>query len=640
MNITQKILQEHLVKGEMTRGERIAIRIDQTLTQDATGTMAYLQFESLELERVKIPLAISYIDHNTNQLDFKNPDDHEFLKTTAARYGAYFSKAGNGICHQVNLERFGRPGRTLLGADSHTPTGGGIGMAAIGAGGLDITLAMAGEPFFLTMPGIVRVNLTGTLPPWVTAKDVILEILRRETVKGGVGCIYEYSGKGVNSLSVPERATITNMGAEMGATTSIFPSDEQTLAFLRAQGREDVWIALQADEDAEYDREIHVDLSSLEPLAACPHSPDRVRPVRELADEGLKVHQVAIGSCTNSSYKDMTTVARILKGKKVHPECSAAIAPGSRQVLNMLAAEGSLTDMIAAGFRIMENACGACVGMGFAPPSDSVSFRTFNRNFLGRSGTRSAGTYLVSPEVAAIAAIEGRAVDPRPYGEYPQVNMPEQFLVDDSMLLAPPENGAEIATVRGPNIKPLPKSPPFPDVLECAVLLKVGDHITTDDIMPAGRYLSLRSNVPEYAKHVFEDIDPTFHNRAMAARIRGGGIIIGGENYGQGSAREHAALCPMYLGIKAVLVKSFARIHQANLINFGILPLTFTQTGDYERISREDSIRLDLTDLEANTLTLRNETQQLDIPVTHPLAGEEVDIIRSGGKLAYIMRNA
>ena len=636
MNLTKKILQNHAVTGEMKRGERIGIRIDQTLTQDATGTMAYLQFETLGLDRVKVPLAVSYVDHNTNQLDFKNPDDHDFLRTAAARYGAYFSKPGNGICHQVNLERFGKPGSTLLGADSHTPTGGGIGMLAIGAGGLDITLAMAGKPFSLTMPGIVKVHLTGKLPSWVTAKDVILELLRRESVKGGVGWIYEYGGEGVETLSVPERATITNMGAELGATSSIFPSDEVTRTFLKTQGREHVWAELRADPGASYDREIHLDLSLLEPLAACPHMPDQVRSVRKLEAEGLKVDQVAIGSCTNSSYKDLMTVAQIFKGKKIHQNCSVAIAPGSRQVLNMVAEAGGLTDMIAAGARIMESACGFCVGMNFAPPTDSVSFRTINRNFLGRCGTKTAGVYLVSPEIAAIAALEGRAIDPRIYGECPQVEIPETCLIDDSMLLAPPEDGRAVGIIRGPNIKPLPLSTPLAETIQSRVLLKTGDNITTDDIMPAGRYLSLRSNVPEYAKHVFEGIDDTFYERAMQERENGGGIVIGGENYGQGSAREHAALCPMYLGIQAVLVKSFARIHLANLINFGILPLTFVNPDDYHKIEQGDVLRISTEGLDTNSLVVSNETKHLDIAVIHSLIGEDIEIIKAGGKLAYV----
>ena len=637
MNLTQKLIHAHLVRGKMQRGEKIAIRIDQTLTQDATGTMAFLEFETLGLDRIKVPLAVSYVDHNTNQLDFKNPDDHEFLKSASARYGVYFSKPGNGICHQVNLERFGCPGRTLLGADSHTPTGGGIGMLAIGAGGMDIALAMAGEPFTLIMPGVVAaVTLSGALPPWVTAKDVILELLRRESVKGGVGWVYEYSGEGVKTLSVPERATITNMGAELGATTSIFPSDEITRVFLRAQAREQDWQELQADVNAVYDREIHIDLSILEPSAACPHSPDKVRPVSELEAEGLKVDQVMIGSCTNSSYKDLMTVAAILKGQKIHRDCSVAIAPGSRQVLNMIAETGGLTDLIAAGARIMENVCGACVGMGFAPPSDSVSFRTINRNFQGRCGTKSAGVYLVSPEVAAVAALHGRAVDPRHYGEYPHIEVPEKFLIDDAMLLVPPADGTRIEIVRGPNIKPLPQGAPLPQKLVCQVILKVGDNITTDDIMPAGRYLSLRSNVPEYARHVFEGIDSTFYDRAVQLKNSGGSIIVGGENYGQGSAREHAALCPMFLGIKAVLVKSFARIHLANLINFGILPLTFQDAADYDHIDPEDQLEIDLDTLDANALVVRNVSKSRTIPVLHPSGEEDLHVLRAGGKLSWV----
>jgi len=640
MNVAQKIISTHLVKGAMKRGERIAIRIDQTLTQDATGTMVYLQFEALGLDRVQVPLAVSYVDHNTSQLDFKNPDDHEFLRTVAARYGVYFSRPGNGICHQVNLERFGKPGATLLGSDSHTPTGGGIGMLAIGAGGLDVALAMAGEPFPLTMPGIVKVQLTGALQPWVTAKDVILEVLRRETVKGGVGWIYEYTGEGVKTLSVPERATITNMGAELGATSSVFPSDEITHLFLKAQNREADWQALSADPEAHYDREIQINLSELELLAACPHSPDLVRPIRELEKEGLKVQQAAIGSCTNSSYKDLTTVARILKGKKVHQDCTLGIAPGSRQVLTMLAKEGSLADLIAAGARIFENVCGPCIGTGFAPATNTVSFRTFNRNFHGRSGTATAGVYLVSPAVAAIAALEGRAVDPRSSGEYPQVHVPDQFLIDDAMIIPPPQEGTPVEIVRGPNIAPLPISEPLAAKIVSRVLLKVGNNITTDDIMPAGKYLPLRSNVPEYAKYMFEGIDETFYTRAIAQKNTGGGMIVGGENYGQGSSREHAALCPMYLGIKAVLVKSFARIHLANLINFGILPLTFNYPEDYQTIDQNDCLSIVMEGLESNPLVVHNETKNCDIPVSHALTGEDIEIIKAGGKLAYVKREA
>jgi len=636
LNLAQKIIQAHLTKGTMTQGERIEIRIDQTLTQDATGTMVYLQFEAFGLERVKVPLAVSYIDHNTNQLDFKNPDDHEFLTSSAAHYGAYLSKAGNGICHQVNLERFGKPGATLLGSDSHTPTGGGIGMLAIGAGGLDVALAMAGEAFPLTMPGIVSVRLTGQLPPWVTAKDVILELLRRETVKGGVGWIYEYTGDGVKTLSVPERATITNMGAELGATSSIFPSDDVTLAFLLAQGREYDWRELKADLGASYDREIVINLSELEPLAACPHSPDQVRSLRELEAAGLVVNQVAIGSCTNSSYKDLATVARILKGQKVHQDCSLAIAPGSRQVLTMIAQDGSLADLIAAGARMLENVCGPCIGMGFAPATNAVSFRTFNRNFYGRSGTSTAGVYLVSPEVAAVAALAGRAVDPRTYGDYPRVSVPDKFVLDDAMLLLPPEDGSQVEILRGPNIVALPLNTALPETLVSKVLLKVGDNITTDDIMPAGKYLSLRSNTPEYAKHVFEGVDATFAAQAMAEKARGGVIVVGGDNYGQGSSREHAALCPMYLGVKGVLVKSFARIHLANLINFGILPLTFKDPEDDQKIEPQDTLKIDMQGLATNTLIVENTTKGVNIPVSHPLSAEEIDIIKAGGKLAYV----
>ena len=600
--------------------------------------LAYLQFETLGLERVKVPLAVSYVDHNTIQMDFKNPDDHEYLRTVAAHYGVYFSKPGNGICHQINLERFGKPGNTLLGSDSHTPTGGGIGMLAMGAGGLDVALAMAGEPFYLTMPGVVNVRLTGKLSPWVTAKDVILEVLRRETVKGGVGWIYEYTGDGVATLSVPERATITNMGAELGATTSIFPSDDKTLAFLKAQQREDAWAKLRPDADAQYDREIHIELDTLEPLAACPHSPDRVRPVRELEAEGLQVKQAAVGSCTNSCYKDLATVAHILSGRQVHPECNLGVYPGSRQVLQMIADEGLLSKMIAAGARIQENVCGACVGMGFAPPSDSATFRSFNRNFYGRCGTQSAGVYLVSPETAAVAALEGRAVDPRKYGEYPTVEMPNAFSIDDAMILAPPEDGTRIEVIRGPNIAPLPVSEPLPDALSCEVILKTGDNITTDDIMPAGKYLPLRSNVPEYAKHVFEGIDGHFYNSAVEAKRKGGGIIVGGENYGQGSSREHAALCPMFLGVKAVLAKSFARIHLANLMNFGILTLTFTDPDDYDKIEQWDQVEINLTGLEQNTLVVRIANKALEIPVVHSLVGEELEMVKAGGKLAYVKR--
>ncbi len=562
LNLTQKILKAHLVEGEMKVGSPIQIRMDQTLTQDATGTMAYLQFEALGVPRVKTELSVSYVDHNTLQQDFKNPDDHVFLQTMAAKHGIVFSRPGNGICHQVHLERFGKPGKTLIGSDSHTPTGGGLGMLAIGAGGLDVAMAMAGRPFGLKMPAVVNVILTGKLPAWVTAKDIILEVLRRETVKGGVGYVYEYTGPALATLTVPERATITNMGAELGATTSVFPSDENTRVFLKAQGREQDWTALAPDPDATYDREIRINLDELEPLAACPHMPDRVRPIRELA--GTKVSQVAIGSCTNSSFVDIARAAKILKGKTVHTDVSLGIAPGSRQVLRMAADHGYISDLVAAGARILESACGPCIGMGFAPPSKGVSVRTFNRNFEGRSGTQDGQIYLVSPEVAAVAAIHGEFRDPRQMGDYPQVQMPTQFTIDDNMIIYPPANGEKVEVIRGPNIAPLPIGKPMADELTGEVLIKVGDNITTDHIMPAGKYLPLRSNVPEYAKHVFESVDKDFAKRAQEKK---GGFIVGGENYGQGSSREHAALCPMYLGVKAVIVKSFARIHLANLIN-------------------------------------------------------------------------
>lgn len=634
LNLTQKIIQTHLVSGDMKAKAPIAIRMDQTLTQDATGTMAYLQFEALGVSRVMTELSVSYADHNTGQMDFKNADDHVFLQTIAQKYGIIFSRPGNGICHQVHLERFGKPGKTLIGSDSHTPTGGGIGMIAIGAGGLDVAMAMAGKPFTLKMPEVVKVHLTGKLQAWVTAKDVILEILRRETVKGGVGCVYEYCGPGLATLTVPERATITNMGAELGATTSIFPSDQETRRFLKAQGREQDWIELGADAGAVYDRVLDIDLGTVEPLAACPSMPDKVRTVRELEAEGIEVDQVMIGSCTNSSYVDMTRVARILKGHTVHPECSLGITPGSRQVLRMMADEGSLSHLVAAGARVLECVCGPCIGMGFAPPSKGVSLRTSNRNFEGRSGTKDADVYLVSPEVAAVAAVKGRFTDPRTFGSYPEVTMPDRFTLDDSMFISPPADGKNVVITRGPNIAPLPLKEGMEDVLVGESLIKVGDNITTDHIMPAGKYLPLRSNVPEYAKHVFEGVDPEFFNRAVAKK---GGFIVGGENYGQGSSREHAALCPMYLGVKGVLVKSFARIHLANLVNFGIIPLTFKNPADYDQLSVGDLLELDIRDLKAD-LFVSNKTKGTKIPVAHPLSDQDIDILRAGGQLSYAKR--
>ena len=634
LNLTQKIIKAHLVTGEMTPKSPISIRMDQTLTQDATGTMAYLQFEALGVPRVRTELSVSYVDHNTAQMDFKNPDDHIFLQTIAARYGIVFSRPGNGICHQVHLERFGKPGKTLLGSDSHTPTGGGVGMLAIGAGGLDVAMAMAGEAFNLKMPMVVKVNLTNKLQPWVSAKDVILEVLRRETVKGGVGCVYEYSGPGVATLTVPERATITNMGAELGATSSLFPSDEETRKFLRAQGREQDWQELKADADATYDRVIDVDLSQVVPLAACPHMPDIVKPVSEL--ENIEVDQVMIGSCTNSSYTDLTRAARILAGKTVHPRLSLGIAPGSRQVLRMAADEGSLSSLVAAGARLLENACGPCIGMGFAPKTNAVALRTSNRNFEKRSGTDSAQVYLVSPEVAAVAAVEGKFTDPRKWENYPDVKMPETFTVDDSMFIFPPADGKDVEVVRGPNIAALPVKEEMGNELAAKAVIKVGDNITTDHIMPAGKYLPLRSNVPEYAKHVFEGVDKEFYKRACEMKSS---VFVGGDNYGQGSSREHAALCPMYLGVKAVICKSFARIHLANLVNFGILPATFKNPEDYSKIDVGDELKIDVASLDGE-LVLENLTKGLKIPVQHSLSDEDKVVLKAGGRLSYSKKQA
>jgi len=638
-NLVRKIIKNHLVSGEMIPGHEIAIKIDQTLTQDATGTMAYLQFEAMGVPRVKTKLSVSYVDHNTLQTGFENADDHLFLQTIASKYGIYFSRPGNGICHQVHLERFGKPGETLLGSDSHTPTGGGIGMLAIGAGGLDVAVAMAGEPFYLTMPKVVKVELLGKLSPWVSAKDVILEVLRRLSVKGGVGKVIEYTGPGVATLSVPERATITNMGAELGATTSIFPSDNITKAFLEAQNRAGDWIELLPDPDAEYDEELIINLSELEPMVAAPHSPDAVKKVSEVGP--IKVQQVAIGSCTNSSYADLMTVARILKGKTVHPDVSLVIAPGSRQVYEMLARNGALADLIAAGARILESACGPCIGMGQSPASGSVSVRTFNRNFQGRSGTQDAQIYLASPAVAAATALTGVLTDPRTLGEPIEISLPESFIIDDRMILAPSEHPEQVVVRRGPNIKPLPVNKPLPDQLEGEILLKVGDNITTDHIMPAGsKVLPLRSNIPAISQHVFEAVDSTF---AARAQEKGGGFIVGGHNYGQGSSREHAALAPMYLGIKAVIAKSFARIHRSNLINFGILPLTFVDEKDYESIAQGDKLSIDnlhkqLT--QGNTILIKNETKGTSFQVAHNLTPRFVDIILAGGLLNYTKNKA
>ena len=632
LTLTEKIISKHLVEGEMKRGEEIAIKIDQTLTQDATGTMAYLQFEAMGVPRVKTELSVSYVDHNTLQTDFRNADDHRYLQSVAAKYGIYFSRPGNGICHQVHLERFAVPGKTLLGSDSHTPTAGGIGMLAIGAGGLDVACAMAGEPFYLKMPKVVNVYLEGELPPFVSAKDVILEVLRRIGVKGAVNKVLEYTGPGVKTLNVPERATITNMGTETGATTSIFPSDEITKKFMEAQGRGDQWIELKPDEDAEYDEKIEINLSELEPLIALPHSPGNVKPVSEV--EGIPVDQVCIGSCTNSSLRDMKVVANLLKGRKVHPRVSLTISPGSRQVVLHLIESRELSYIVEAGARILENACGPCIGMGQAPPTDGVSVRTFNRNFLGRSGTKSAKVYLSSPETAVACAVFGEITDPRKLGEYPKIELPERFIIDDSMIIPPPEDGSKVEIIRGPNIKPLPEFKPLPEKLEGEVLIKVGDDITTDHIMPAGaKILPLRSNIPEISKHVFEVVDPNFYSRAME---KGGGFIIGGENYGQGSSREHAALAPKYLGVKAVIAKSFARIHLANLINFGIVPLLFENKDDYDKIEQGDKLEIDLSTLEQGRVIARNVSKNVEIPLVHTLSRRDIIILKAGGKLMYI----
>ncbi|UZQ83462.1 aconitate hydratase [Thermoanaerobacter sp. RKWS2] len=634
MNLTQKILSSHLVEGEMRKGQEIAIKIDQTLTQDSTGTMAYLQLEALGIDRVKTELSVAYIDHNTLQQGPENADDHRYIQTVAAKYGIYFSRPGNGICHQVHLERFGRPGKTLLGSDSHTPTAGGLGMLAIGAGGLDVALAMAGEPYRIIMPSIVNVRLTGKLRPWVSAKDVILELLRRLTVKGGVGKIFEYSGDGVKTLSVPERATIASMGAELGATTSIFPSDERTYEFLKAQGREDAFVPLAADEDAEYDEVIEINLDELEPLVALPHSPDNVVKVKNAGRP--KVDQVAIGSCTNSSYADLMKVASILRGKVIPEHVSLVIAPGSRQVLNMLAKNGALSDLISAGARILESACGPCIGMGQAPATDAISIRTFNRNFYGRSGTKSASVYLVSPEVAAAAALTGYLIDPRELGEAPEVPYVEKFEINDNMIIKPPEDREKVEIIKGPNIKPFPLNTPLSDI-EKRVLIKVGDDITTDHIMPSNaKLLPLRSNIPELAKHCFEIIDENFSKRAMEW---GGGIIVGGSNYGQGSSREHAALAPLQLGVKAVIAKSFARIHKANLINSGILPLTFVDEKDYEDIEVGDVLKIENAVEQVKRggrITVKNQTKGTTFEVDLEVSDRNREVLIAGGMINYV----
>jgi aconitate hydratase len=631
--VTEKILDTHIVEGTRVPGEEVALKIDQTLTQDATGTMAYLQFEAIGIPRVKTELSVSYVDHNTLQTDFKNPDDHRYLQSVAMRYGLFFSRPGNGICHQLHLERFARPGKTLIGSDSHTPTAGGIGSFALGAGGLDVAVAMAGLPYRIKYPKIIGMKLTGKLADWVSAKDVILEVLRRIDVNGGVGKVLEYFGPGVKTLSVPERATITNMGTETGATTSVFPSDDVTKSFMEAQARGDQWIPLVADAGAEYDEIMELDLSEIEPLAALPHSPGNVKPVREVA--GMEVQQVGIGSCTNSSLRDLKIVANILKGKTIAENLHLTINPGSRQVVEHLIESNELQYLVAAGARMLENACGPCIGMGAAPSSHATSVRTFNRNFEGRSGTKDAEVLLVSPEVAAATAITGVLTDPRDLGAYPRIEMPQRFIINDNMFISPlpPDEAAKVEIIRGPNIKPLPDFPPLPETLHGEVLIKVGDNITTDHIMPAGaKILPLRSNIPAISRYVFEAIDPEFPARALE---KGGGFIIGGENYGQGSSREHAALAPKYLGVKAVIVKSFARIHLANLINFGIVPLTFTDPTDYESIAQGDALEVLIGDLRSG-VRLRNLTNDTEIGLTHTLSQRDAEILKTGGKLPWV----
>ncbi|MCH5212471.1 MAG: aconitate hydratase [Oscillospiraceae bacterium] len=640
LTLTEKILSAHLVEGEMVKGTEIGIRIDQTLTQDATGTMAYLEFEAMGVPRVKTERSVAYIDHNTLQNGFMNMDDHRFIGSVAKKHGIWFSRPGNGICHQVHLERFGVPGKTLIGSDSHTPTGGGIGMIAIGAGGMDVAVAMGGGTYYITCPKVVNVRLTGKLQPWVAAKDVILEVLRRLSVKGGVGKVIEYTGEGVKTLSVPERATITNMGAELGATTSIFPSDEITLEFLKAQGREDAYTPLSADEDAVYDEIVEINLGDLVPMAACPHSPDAVKTVEEIGP--MKIDQVCIGSCTNSSYMDMMKVAYILKGKTVNPDVQLSIAPGSKQVLTMLAENGALADILAAGARVLESACGPCIGMGQSPNSGGISLRTFNRNFEGRSGTKDGQVYLVSPELAAASALTGVLTDPRTLGAMPEFKIPEEFLVNDNMVVepAPEEEMDNVEVLRGPNIKPFPTSEPMPKDIEAKVSLKVEDNITTDHIMPAGaKILPLRSNIPEISKYCFSVCDESFHDRALAM---GRSIIIGGSNYGQGSSREHAALAPLYLGVKAVITKSFARIHMANLINAGIIPMTFANEADYDRIDQNDELKIENAAEQiasSSIIKVENVTKGFSFDCNVNFSDRQKDMLYAGGLLPYTKNN-
>ncbi|HQP40838.1 MAG TPA: aconitate hydratase [Smithella sp.] len=635
-NLVEKILLKHLVSGTLIPGEEIGIRIDQTLTQDATGTMAYLQFESMNMPKVKTELSVSYVDHNTIQIGFENADDQLYLQTVAQKYGIVFSRAGNGICHQIHLERFGKPGKTLIGSDSHTPTCGALSMIAIGAGGLDVALAMAGKPFYLVCPKVIKINLTGKLKPWISAKDVILKVLEIFSTKGNVNTVFEYGGKGVESLTIPERATIANMGAECGVTTSVFPSDKMTRLFLRSQHREKDFVELKPDKDAKYVKVVNIDLSKIEPLTAKPHSPDNISTVKKM--QKIDVHQICLGSCTNSSYKDLVTVAKILKGKTVHPNVSFILAPGSRQVLKELSKNGYLTDLISSGARLMENACGFCIGNSQSPPSAAVSLRTSNRNFQGRSGTMDANVYLVSPETAAAAVITGKFTDPRDLKmRYPKVTLPKKFSIDDTMIIRPDKKKKEIEVIRGPNIGILPRSPELSDTIHGPVTIKVGDKITTDHIIPAGARMKYRSNIPKYSEFVFENVDATFAKRAMSIRQDGKqNIIVAGHSYGQGSSREHAALCPMYLGVRVVIAKSFERIHTANLINFGIIPLTFCSESDYDIIEMEDL--LEITETKETIagdgkFLMRNKTKGTAFYVTCDLSERQKQIILAGGAL-------
>jgi aconitate hydratase len=641
-NIVQKILDSHIVEGKPETGTEVGIRIDQTLTQDATGTMAYLQFEALGFEKVKTQVSVSYVDHNTIQDGFENADDHRYLETVARKYGVLFSRPGNGICHQVHLERFGCPGKTLLGSDSHTPTGGGIGMIAIGAGGLDVAVAMGGGPFYITYPKVIKIELQGRLSPWVSAKDVILKVLEMLSTKGNVGVVVEYGGKGVETLSVPERATITNMGAELGVTTSVFPSDNATKAFLRAQDREDCFVPIAADEGAGYDRVIHLDLSTLEPLVAAPHSPGNVKRLSDLV--GVKVQQVCIGSCTNSSYRDLMLVASVLRGRKIAPHVSLALSCGSRQVLEMIGRNGALADIVSAGTRVMENACGFCIGNSLAPATDGVSIRTNNRNFFGRSGTQSAQVYLVSPEAAAACALAGEIVDPVKYFsgvKYPSIDIPDKFLVDDSMILRPPEESAKVEIGRGPNIGAPPAGDEYPMTLSGVVAIRLGDKVTTDDIMPAGSRMKYRSNIPKYAEFVFERQDAAFASRALENRKKGlHNVIVAGESYGQGSSREHAAICPMYLGVKMVVAKSIERIHKANLVNFGIVPAIFTDPADYDALNPGDALTVEdvYTGVERGEFILADTTSGAKVALRVELSARQKRILLSGG-LINLTRN-